>query len=630
VRVAGDRIETSRLSRALGISSPTQMYPLYESAFSAQEQQTPAQSIKNSANLWQHYSEVAASNEYAWMSQKHSAKQIADAEQGNRFICWPYRKLMVANPSVNQAAAIIVVSLAKARAAGIADKNTIHIWGGAAAAEADNYLYRDQYTRSHAQEACLDKAVEMVGGDAKVFSKLELYSCFPVVPKMALKHLGLSSDTHSPTVAGGLTFFGGPLNNYMSHGLCAMVKQLRENSQHLGLLYAQGGFVTKHHTLVLSKKPAPQVLEQQYCVQQRADQAQGPVPEVLEHYEGAASIETYTVLYGRDGTPYQGVVILRTAQGQRTMARVLELDDVSFSLLINEAQSAVGTQGSVHSDAFGKPVWRSSASLIKPLKREYVSVEREGHLSIITINRPKVMNCLHPAANAQLAEVFDEFQRDDDQWVAILTGAGERAFCTGNDLRYFSKAMARGEAIETPLSGYGGLTARFDLNKPVIAAVNGAAMGGGFEIALACDLIIAAETAEFSLPEPKVGLAALAGGLIRLPRQIGLKRAMGMILSARKVNALEGQSLGFVNDVCKPEQLLACARAWADQILKCSPMAVRASKEIVRRTLDEPTEEQAYQQQMQYQATRTLLKSADLREGPKAFAEKREPVWRGK
>ena len=145
---------------------------------------------------------------------------------------------------------------------------------------------------------------------------------------------------------------------------------------------------------------------------------------------------------------------------------------------------------------------------------------------------------------------------DPNLWVAIITGAGDRAFSAGNDLRYQAEGAARPHA-----PGLRGLTSRFNMSKPVIAAVNGVAMGGGFEIALACDIILASKTARFALPEPKVGLAALAGGLHRLPRQIGTKAAMGMILTGRHVPAEEGLQLGFVNEVTEPEALMDRARA---------------------------------------------------------------------
>ncbi len=257
---------------------------------------------------------------------------------------------------------------------------------------------------------------------------------------------------------------------------------------------------------------------------------------------------------------------------------------------------------------------------------EFCKVEREGPLTIVTLNRPEVMNALHPPAHFELNEVFDAFAADPDQWVAIVTGAGERAYSAGNDLKY----QASGGRMSAPPSGFGGLARRFDLDKPLIAAVNGIAMGGGFEIALACDIILAAETAVFALPEPRVGLAALAGGLHRLPREIGTKRALGMILTGRRVSAREGLELGFVNEVVSPGDLMAAARRWAGVILELSPMSVRASKQAVYRGLAEPSVAAALDAQARYPAVAAMFKSEDLIEGPRAFAEKRKPHWKGR
>ncbi len=254
---------------------------------------------------------------------------------------------------------------------------------------------------------------------------------------------------------------------------------------------------------------------------------------------------------------------------------------------------------------------------------EFCSVEKEDHLFVVTLERPERLNALHPPANAELGEVFDEFAADDEMWVAIITGRG-RGFSAGNDLRYQAEG---GQRVPMP-RGFGGLTSRFDLTKPVIAAVNGVAMGGGFEIALACDLIIASENATFALPEPKVGLAALAGGLHRLPRQIGVKRALGMILTGRHVSAREGLELGFVNEVTAPDELMAVARRWAREICEAAPLSVRASKDVVYRGLDTASLQEAMA--AQYDSVRAMVASEDFIEGPKAFAEKRRPDWKGR
>ena len=256
---------------------------------------------------------------------------------------------------------------------------------------------------------------------------------------------------------------------------------------------------------------------------------------------------------------------------------------------------------------------------------KYCSVQARGRIWIITIRRPEVRNAIHRPASLELEEVFNRFADDPQAWVAILTGEGDQAFCAGNDLKY----QAEGNDTTMPPTGFGGITARFALEKPVIAAVNGLAMGGGFEIALACDLMIAAEHAVFALPEPRVGLAAVAGGLLRLPRQIPLKQAMGMILTGRRVSASEGLAMGFVNEVVPTGRTLEAALRWADMVLEGSPVALRAAKQIVERGLEAQSVEAIYHHQKSLPAVTALYSSADRVEGPKAFAQKRKPVWTG-
>tara|TARA_Y100001935_G_scaffold202123_1_gene170573 strand:+ start:1318 stop:2094 length:777 start_codon:yes stop_codon:yes gene_type:complete len=255
---------------------------------------------------------------------------------------------------------------------------------------------------------------------------------------------------------------------------------------------------------------------------------------------------------------------------------------------------------------------------------KYSEVIKEGRLTIIRINRPEVMNALHPPGNIELSEAFDSFVSDPDQWVAIVTGAGDKAFCAGNDLKFQASG---GDMKMQPSSGFGGITSRFDNPKPVIAAVNGVAMGGGFEIALACDLIIASENAVFSLPEPRVGLAALGGGIHRLPREIGIKKAMGMLLTGRRVSAKEGMALGFVNEVTREKSVLEVAKDWAKLILECAPLSVRASKEASMLGMNASGIEDAIKSR--YKQVELMKKSLDFVEGPRAFSEKRAPNWKG-
>ena len=258
------------------------------------------------------------------------------------------------------------------------------------------------------------------------------------------------------------------------------------------------------------------------------------------------------------------------------------------------------------------------------MTHHWCTVQDEGHVRIVTLNRPEVMNALHADANDELAAVWDEFAARDDLWVGIITGAGDRAFSAGNDL----KVQAAGRRRPNGPRGFAGISHRFDLDKPLVAAVNGVAMGGGFETALACDIIIAAENAVFALPEPRVGLIAGAGGVHRLPRMIPMKQAMGMILTGRRVPAREGYELGFVTEVVPQGQALDGAKRWAAMILECSPKAVRASKQASYRGLGEPTLEQAMR--TVYPAQQENVDSQDYIEGPRAFAEKRKPNWQNR
>ena len=255
---------------------------------------------------------------------------------------------------------------------------------------------------------------------------------------------------------------------------------------------------------------------------------------------------------------------------------------------------------------------------------QFIDVRNEGRLIIITLQRPEAHNALNFGAHQELQRAFDDFANDAEQWVAIVTGSGSRAFCAGHDL----KQQATDANLGTPPSGFGGLTSRFDLNKPVIAAVNGVAMGGGFELALACDIIVASQNAAFALPEAKVGLAALAGGMQRLPSLIGLKRSMGMLLTGRRVTAREGVEMGFVNEVVEGD-VMEAARRWAADILACSPLSVRATKAAVMRGLEVPLA-QALHEQWDYPQMQEMLRSEDAIGGPKAFAEKRPPRWVGR
>jgi acetyl-CoA C-acetyltransferase len=340
----------------LGVFTPVTVYPFYEAAASAHWGQTPREAMAESGQLWSSYSNVASQNPNAWLQRRFTSDEITRPTADNRLIAWPYTKLMVANPTVNMGAAVLMTSLARARAAGIAEDRLVHIWGGASAEEPRDYLARSQFFESHPQNAVLKAVMDLVGGDGRSFDAIELYSCFPCVPKMARRTLGLGADVQ-PTVTGGLTFFGAPLNTYMTHAACAMVRKLR-NGAKLGLLYGQGGFVTKHHGMVLSRQAPQHALTQDASVQAEADRHRRPVPDFVTEAEGKGSVESFTVIYARNGEVDHGVVMLRTSDNARALARVPAHDGATLAHLTNMDRTPVGSSGDIVTADDGVLEWR--------------------------------------------------------------------------------------------------------------------------------------------------------------------------------------------------------------------------------------------------------------------------------
>jgi enoyl-CoA hydratase/carnithine racemase len=256
------------------------------------------------------------------------------------------------------------------------------------------------------------------------------------------------------------------------------------------------------------------------------------------------------------------------------------------------------------------------------MQTQFCTVEIDGRIMTVTLNRPEARNALHAEANHELGAVFDEFERNPALWIAIVTGAGDKAFSAGADLRTPGKK----DQPPVPETGFAGLVWRFDRRKPIIAAVNGTAMGGGFETALACDIIVAADTASFGLTEPRVGLAALGGGIQRIVQELGPKRASALLLTARRISAAEAHELGLVAEVVPAGELMAAARRWAGEMLECSPASIRATKAVIQSYVNEGLEA-SNKGMFNLPEVRSLLSGPDAREGPKAFAEKRKPSW---
>ncbi|MDO7841756.1 acetyl-CoA acetyltransferase [Sphingomonas immobilis] len=339
-----------------GLVAPVDVYPLYENAGRAAYGQTLAVAQHESGEIWSRFSEVADANPGAWIHKPASVATIVEPTADNRPIAFPYTKFMVANSSVNQGAGFIVTSLAEARRRGVPDAQLIYVGMGAAAHEPDDPLGRDRYDRSPSMAVSIRRTLDLNKMRAADLDLVELYSCFPCVPKMARRVLDWPIEKPA-TVFGGLTFGGGPIGNYMSHAVVSMVLKLRESGRY-GLLFANGGFATHNHTIVIGREPiAAAAFPNDFHFQAEADADRSAVPQIVEAYEGAATIETYTVLYQRDGSVKWGVIVARTPDGGRTLAKLPASDIAGIAFLTDGQVEPVGSTGVIVIDESGDQIW---------------------------------------------------------------------------------------------------------------------------------------------------------------------------------------------------------------------------------------------------------------------------------
>jgi acetyl-CoA C-acetyltransferase len=579
----------SRYAARYGLINPVDVYPIYENALRAAWGQTFDEAQRESGVIWAHMSSAAAQNPYAWSGKSMSAEEIVAPSGKNRPIAYPYQKFMVAQLAVNQSAAVLLTHRDHALALGVPESRLIYVGSGAGAQEPQDFLRRDRYDHSLAMQQTLRRTLELnglvaagttdsaSGPGADAVGLVELYSCFPCVPKLARRTLGLSAE-RALSVAGGLTFFGGPGNNYMTHAVTAMVRALRKRDERLGLLYGNGEFLTKHHAAVLSTRAPTSPLRNE-DLQPQVDSAYGSVPPLREHYEGPCTIETFSVSYSPKGAPDRGVVIGRAPDGARFLARVNGADSRTLSFLIDGPQEPIGHAGHARDGQDGLihfTLQPAAAASPRALLFEKVT----PHIALVTLNRPDRRNAIDGAVTRLMVE--------------YLGFAG------------FVDAHRR---------------------KPWIAAVRGFAVGGGTEIALACDLIVAGESATFGLPEVKRGLIAAAGGAYRLPRAISPRKAMELILTGATLTAKEAAALHLLNRVTTDAAVLDEAMELACAIAGNAPAAVNESRQLAADTFDSSD---AALGERSRQAIGRLMVGEDAKEGVRAFLEKRPPVWKGR
>jgi acetyl-CoA C-acetyltransferase len=611
-----------------GLTDAPSQYALIENARRARLRLTRAEYDAEIGRLFAPFTRVAARNPYASAPVERTAEELMTPTEANRPIADPYPRYVVSRDQVNQGAAVLVASVEAARELGVPESRWVYIHGHADARERD-LMDRTDLSESPAARLAAGLALEMAGVSPDEIATWDFYSCFPApVFNAAVDGLGLSPDDgRGLTLTGGLPFFGGAGNNYSMHAVAETVQRARKRPGSSGFVGANGGIMSKYSAAVYSTTPRAWQADRSAAIQAQVD-TPAAAPQTTRA-NGWATIETYTVKHDREGRK-TGVVIGRLERtGERFVAMGLEGDADILAVL--ESEQPIGQQVWALSTGPGNRVTTSPerAEELRPRRApalresyEYVTAERDGHVLIVTINRPEARNALFPPAHEELSEVFDAFFADKDLWVAIITGAGDQAFCAGNDLVY----SATGKPNYIPESGFAGLTSRRGMTKPVIAAVNGFAMGGGFETALAAHLVVADVNARFALSEVKVGLVAGAGGVVRLPRAIPEKIANELILTGRRIGAEEAKALGVVSRIAPAGQALAAAKELAGEILDGSPTSVRISLEVMEATRGIPDVIDAVT--LRSGAFDDLMSSADAIEGITAFAQKRAPQWK--
>ena len=318
--------------QAAGLIMPTRVYPLFENRLRYALGQRPSEADAWSARLYAAFSEVASRNPAAWRPTPRTVDDIVTVGPDNRMVCEPYPLSMNAMPHVDQAVAVLVTSLAVAREYGIDEDRIVHVWGGAGASDSSDVLARPDFARSAALESALHRCLDQCGVDVAQLDIIDVYSCFPVVPKLVIRALGLTEDV-VPTVTGGHSSFGGPLSSYTLHGVVSVVERLRAGAE-VGLVHANGGYLTDQHVVLLGRTPRgggyagtpdPVSTETRDGVPVLRTPADGDAEQVV--------VETATVEYGRDGAPSQAFLIARAQDGTRICGQIRPGDQESARVL---------------------------------------------------------------------------------------------------------------------------------------------------------------------------------------------------------------------------------------------------------------------------------------------------------
>lgn len=605
-----------------GLIDTASQYALFEHVRRARLGLTREELAREMGEVFAPFTRVAAANPLAADRQERDADELTTVTDDNRMIADPYPRRLVARDQVNLGAAVLLMAWGTAQELGVDLERVVFLHGTSSLVELPSFE-RPDLGASPAAVAAIRHALDVAGTTVDAVRWWDLYSCYPIAVLNVCDGLGLSpQDPRGLTVTGGLPYFGGPGNGYSMHAIAEVVERVRADGS-TGLVGANGGLLSKYAVGVYSTEPRAWQSDDSERLQAELDQ--GPRVELAARADGWATIESFTVLHSRQGT--KPVVVGRLERDGRRFVALPDRSDAAVMALLDGDSDPIGARVYVHGQGQGNRVATSPApfAVAPPAFRnayEFVRVERRDRVLEITIDRPDARNALHPPAHEELSSVLDAFFADRDLWVAIITGAG-RGFCAGNDLAF----TASGQQPYFPRTGFGGITSRRGMTKPVIAAVNGHAMGGGLEIVLACHLAVADEGAQLGVPEVGVGLVAAAGGLVRLPRTLPLKLAHEMLLAGRRLTAAEALEHGLVNAVAPAGGALDAARELAARVVAGSPSSVRLSLRAMQLADEVPDTVDAVERAED--VLDDLLVSADTWEGVLAFVEKRPPRWKG-
>ncbi|MGV3563257.1 MAG: enoyl-CoA hydratase-related protein [Nocardioides sp.] len=523
-------------------------------------------------------SEVAAAHPHAAAPTVRSVEEVATTTADNRVVADPYRRLMVARDQVNQGAAVLLASVEAARALGVPSERWVFLHGHASLAE-QTMLERPDLSRAPATVAAVRHALDGAGIGIEDVDAMDLYSCFPVAVTTVTDALGIdTSDPRRLTLTGGLPFFGGAGSNYSLHAVAEAVRRTRRDPASTVLVGANGGQLSKYAVGVYAARPRPWVPDDSAAVQAALDA--GPRMPWTEVADGPAVVETFSVEPRRDGSR-TAMLVCRDLAGRRFLATAAA-DEELLGLLADEDAEPIGVRVHARHVQHVNRVALSRATLdrLHPVRRprlervfDRITVERVGARVEVGLLRP----VLDRLAHTELDEVVSAYLADPAARTLLLHG-GDEVFCEGLDLT----EIGWGGTLVTPPHGAAGLTGRADLDKPVVAAVAGAAHDAGLEVLLACHLVVAEEGATFALTQPWKGLVAEHGAHERLAALVGRRLADDLVLTGRVLDAHEALAAGLVSRVVARGGGVTVARELCERIEGAAPTAVRASLRMSR------------------------------------------------